>query len=300
MGADDAGTVPAAAPDPRSNRLAALTGLRGVGALLIFGGHAIPWLEHTRLSGARRVLASGITGVSFFFMLSGFVLVWGRTTRVPASTFYRRRFARVWPAHLTVVAVVCALAVLEGERLAAGPLAASLLLVQSWVPRARYYFGVNGVAWSLSCEVFFYALSPWLLPALGRLQRRSRRYLLAALVAAAFVPPALFPHHDVEFANTHAWFTYIFPVTRLLEFCAGALVAHEMLDGGWRWAELRWTVPPALAAFVVAGYFPFTFGVAAITMFPFLALMAALVNHEAQGRRASRRPDRPGGAAARG
>ena len=38
----------------------------------------------------------GYTGVSFFFLLSGFVLTWSCAGQ-PAQRFWWNRFARIWP-----------------------------------------------------------------------------------------------------------------------------------------------------------------------------------------------------------
>ena len=76
-------------------RLDSLTGLRWLAALLVFGNHALVVAEGTALDAARPLMRAGVVGVSFFFVLSGFVLAWSNSTAVPATTFYRRRFARI-------------------------------------------------------------------------------------------------------------------------------------------------------------------------------------------------------------
>jgi peptidoglycan/LPS O-acetylase OafA/YrhL len=40
------------------------------------------------------------TGVSFFFVLSGFVLTWSARPDDIATGFWRRRIARIYPVHL--------------------------------------------------------------------------------------------------------------------------------------------------------------------------------------------------------
>ena len=73
-------------------RLDALTGARGPAALMVFAQHAgeagfLPF-----------VLPSSLA-VSFFFVLSGFVLAYAYAEKPAAGLrFYRARFARIWPA----------------------------------------------------------------------------------------------------------------------------------------------------------------------------------------------------------
>ena len=111
-------------PAERRN-LPSLTALRAVAALLVFGFHAVGLLAmfgrgHLGRA-AGKLFASGPTGVSFFFLLSGFVLTWSHrgdagTSRRPlpgaATTFWRQRAARILPAYFA--AWILGYAVLTG------------------------------------------------------------------------------------------------------------------------------------------------------------------------------------------
>jgi peptidoglycan/LPS O-acetylase OafA/YrhL len=111
-------------------------------------------------------------GVSFFFVLSGFILVYtyaGRDT--PARDFWRARFARIYPAFafsllLTGPFFFFATLMLNVPFFAwfSTHLKLVVLLVpfllQAWVPLAALAW--NSVAWSLSDEAFFYLLFPFL------------------------------------------------------------------------------------------------------------------------------------------
>ncbi|MFF3150535.1 acyltransferase family protein [Streptomyces sp. NPDC057927] len=87
--------------------LPSLTGLRWVAALLVF-------CLHTRnlgyFNGQARHFAdwgfgAGSTGVSFFFLLSGFVLGWSARSDDRPTAFWRRRFARLYPVHLVTACI---------------------------------------------------------------------------------------------------------------------------------------------------------------------------------------------------
>ena len=83
-------------------RLPSLTGLRFAAAFLVFGFHA--HIEGIVAAGATRdvmdwVFGPGAAGVSFFFVLSGFVLTWSVRPGETAWRFWRRRIAKIYPNH---------------------------------------------------------------------------------------------------------------------------------------------------------------------------------------------------------
>jgi len=106
--------------------------------------------------------------VSFFFVLSGFILahVYGQIEdSAGLQRFWRARFARIWPLHAVTFAF--AWAVLD-PGFPAAPWVANAFLVQSWIPIQEFYFSYNAVSWSISTEVFLYLAFPLLLFRLSR------------------------------------------------------------------------------------------------------------------------------------
>ena len=80
---------------PSRDRLPSLTGLRFWAALLVVSYHL-----HHRIGAVPGswLVEYGRTGVTFFFVLSGFVLAWNYLDeRTPVAVFAWRRFARIWP-----------------------------------------------------------------------------------------------------------------------------------------------------------------------------------------------------------
>ena len=101
MKSDDSEPLPAtvsSAGNVRS-RLDSLTGLRWWAAFGVFAYHManLAPLRHQSL------LNVGYTGVSFFFVLSGFVLTWSAKPSTGVRQFWWRRFARIWPAHFVAL-----------------------------------------------------------------------------------------------------------------------------------------------------------------------------------------------------
>lgn len=83
--------------DLRKNHLPSLTGLRFFAASMVVLLHAAQRFDP--ISGMTHVVGFGYIGVSFFFMLSGFILAWTAREVDSPMQFYWRRFARVWPLH---------------------------------------------------------------------------------------------------------------------------------------------------------------------------------------------------------
>src|SRR5512133_3297128 len=84
------------------SRLDSLTGLRFLAALLVFAYHAG---SVGTLTG-NGITAPGRSGVSFFFILSGFLLTWTARPDDTRRAFYQRRVARIVPSYLVALALV--------------------------------------------------------------------------------------------------------------------------------------------------------------------------------------------------
>lgn len=131
-------------------------------------------INSRHVSSSRHLLVIGDSAVSYFFVLSGFILVVSRVRdgqlprRVSAVPFWRNRFARIYPLYVVAFLAAVVLGVVMGLNtigdLQVGPTVASVLLLQSWVPPFATY--INYPGWSLSVETLFYLLFPLLFPVL--------------------------------------------------------------------------------------------------------------------------------------
>jgi peptidoglycan/LPS O-acetylase OafA/YrhL len=239
----------------RLPRVESLTGLRWFAALGVFVHHYFAFAPIPRLG---QVAPLGVTGVSFFFVLSGFVLTWSFFERDTAGRFYWRRFARIYP--LVVVSTLVALPVFYGPTEFAKPwdlgaVTLSLVLLHAWFSGLpQIFFAGNPASWSLSCEAFFYALFPafirWFL-------RRSVPVLLGLaallvvvkwvmLVWVRFEPPGQLLGTSVPMSS----FLLGSPVARLWEFLLGVAVGSA-LRRGWRPPVGFWTAVALLAGGMV-------------------------------------------------
>ena len=221
----------ASTPTRRPSRLDALTGLRFWFAFLVVVHHS---LQHWFGNRVYPVADFGYIGVDFFFVLSGFVLTWSWRPEVSAGRFWWNRVARIWPLHLTTLVLAVVFVADQINHPGVLGTVANLLLLQAWVPSDKVYFGYNAVAWSLSCEVFFYLAFPWLVKAIAVMSTQRRRALIGAVIGLLLLYPGVFsltiaPH---DFSGWE-WTTYVAPLWRLGEFVIGIVAALAVRDG-WR------------------------------------------------------------------
>jgi peptidoglycan/LPS O-acetylase OafA/YrhL len=216
----------------RGQALPRLTSLRVFAAASVVVFHLHAW-EVTPMPAS--VASLGYLGVCFFFVLSGFVLAWGTEPGLPARTFYRRRFARVWPSHSVMLAAAATLPVVAVGR-GWSEAVPNAVLVQSWAFDSTIAYGMNGVSWSLSCEAFFYASCPLLFQMFGRIERRWQWLLAAAALTFSLAVGVIAPGG-----------AFHLPAARYGEFLVG-VVAGLAMRAGWR---PRVPVSVAIAAVVL-------------------------------------------------
>jgi len=107
----------------------------------------------------------GYVGVSFFFVLSGFILVYVYAGRqIQKRRFWQARFARIYPAYLfSLVVAIPALMMFwpmtKQAHVTFLALTANPLLLEAWFPKLLLTW--NPVGWSLSAEAFFYLVFPF-------------------------------------------------------------------------------------------------------------------------------------------
>jgi len=151
-----------------------LNALRFIFALMVFMSHLITIIPKENcfwnaLYG--QILREGYIGVSFFFILSGYILAYRYSEAIADGsfsfrTFLNRRLARILPMYYVGLLVALPISFpefMDGNRVFyAKKLISNLFLVQSLVPISDYYFSFNGVSWSVSTELFFYLCFPLL------------------------------------------------------------------------------------------------------------------------------------------
>ena len=299
---DSSAAPGASGPPQRRTRLPSLTGLRFLAALLVFLYHAsylagpLDPTAPINFFGDQDIakpladffLPAGRIGVSFFFVLSGFVLAWSATSGERPLAFWRRRALKIYPNHIVTWALAMWLFA------SSAPLEAwlsNLFLVHAFSNRPDIAASVNFPSWSLCAEVLFYALFPLFIVLVRRI-REQRLWLWAAGmvagVASMAVVTTLFMSGGPRspFGNlslNQEWFGYAFPPPRLFEFVLGMILARIVAAGLWP----RIGMLPSAAAFAggyaVALAVPNPYDFSLTTIVPIGMILCAAASSDVRG-----------------
>lgn len=219
----------------KGRRLDALTSLRFVAAaavvvLHLHGRYGVP--EDPALGGRLPL----IQGVSFFFVLSGFVLAYAYPrleTWSDRGRFLWARFARLWPAHLFAGAVTLViLGITPGtiaEKGKIGPWVANLTMTHSWLPVFDYYSSAwvgNTASWSIATEFWFYLAFIPLIPLLNRYWPLLVGVALGLALWLVVVASLAGLPYDAPTGLTTNGLLYRFPPARAFEFVVGMAAAR--------------------------------------------------------------------------
>jgi peptidoglycan/LPS O-acetylase OafA/YrhL len=290
---------------PVSASLRSLTGLRFLAALLVFFFHATllktsippntavnPFAD-AELAGWLNWLFSkaGFVGVSFFFVLSGFVLTWSAKPGERMRAFWRRRMLKIFPNHLVMFAAAMIL-----FAAAITPVSGALLnlfLLNAYSPDETVYVNVNPASWTLCAELLFYLLFPFLFRLISKIGENRLWFWTGAMilgtVAVQVINTYLIPDTPMSpyypLSSVQFWFGYFFPVPRLFEFVAGMLLARTVMAGKFP------AINPSLAllsmpvGYAAALKVPFMYSFVVATIIPICLVIGAYATADCQGRR---------------
>jgi peptidoglycan/LPS O-acetylase OafA/YrhL len=156
-------TTPLVKP-ARKPPLPALTGIRTLLAFNIVLFHFTP----PYLGPIRPFVEHGFVFVNVFFLISGFILSYNyfdRGASLNKRDFWFARFSRLYPVYLLVLIISFKMLQIEWHARSRTEFWQGLILtpslLQGWSPSLATFW--NTVAWTLSCEVAFYASFPWLI-----------------------------------------------------------------------------------------------------------------------------------------
>jgi peptidoglycan/LPS O-acetylase OafA/YrhL len=218
--------------------LKALTGLRCFAAvnIVLFHFSNASWFGFMA-----PVVNSGYISVSYFILLSGFVLGYNYNERARAGElervrFWKARFTRIYPIYL--LSILLAIPNLQREwgshthgMFWAGVVLTPLLL-QGWIPAIATF--MNTPAWTMSAEAFYYFIFPWL--AKMKKPERIGPYLwkMAGVWALGILPGALYvafnpdgiSHPDRYSYGIWLWALKYTPYAHIASFLFGVMLAN--------------------------------------------------------------------------
>ncbi|RXS98073.1 acyltransferase [Silvibacterium dinghuense] len=234
MQAGQSQAPPAAAGNasrPKKEILPALTGLRCFAALNIVFFH----FSNPKWFGPfAPIVDNGYTSVSFFLLMSGYILAYNYADRAAAGQlrprrFWLARFSRLYPVY--VFALILSLGMLAAEwqarshaQFALGVILTPLLL-QAWHPLLATFW--NTPAWTMCTEAFFYLI----FPVVVLWKRPKRMGALLGVMAGLWVLGMILP-------SLYMW---LHP--------DGDLHPGRYTDGFWIRA-LKFTPPPHVPSFL--------------------------------------------------
>ncbi len=240
-------------------RLPALTGIRILAAFAVYFSHV------GAPAGSPAFLSSffdaGYTGVTLFFVLSGFVLALNyfdgmrRPTAGGLYDYLVARFARVYPLYLLLL--LCYVAYMGASGDDVGGWWRNALAIQAWDPNLAHAYSFDEPSWSIGVEFFLYACFPLMIPVLARLRRPRSMLLAAGAVAVAMLALAgwfvaggggALPMENPD--SAHRWL-YRTPLTRLGDFTLGILAAMLYLRTRERPSVARIGLPLVLGSTLV-------------------------------------------------
>ena len=218
----------------RKPELPGLTGIRFYGALFVYLSHVVILPGMVSLAGSTLIFNLGVVAVSFFFVLSGFILTYNYADSFRdgfSPSMYREfvldRLARVYPVHFLSMVILAPISILSPNfPLDWRALPFHLTLLQSWWPSStpaffRYF---NVPSWALSCEWFFYVVAPIAIYlAFGNMRR------WAMLAVAIMYGSALWWVLSTNEDSVRLHFVSWFAPSRLAEFISGMLLAQMFL-----------------------------------------------------------------------
>ncbi|MDP9644190.1 peptidoglycan/LPS O-acetylase OafA/YrhL [Actinopolyspora lacussalsi] len=277
-----------------------MTGMRFLAALAVFGFHSslqIPAnsvFAHDGVADTYQKIMSqaGAAGVTFFFVLSGFVMTWSYKPHDRNVDFWRRRLVKIYPNHVVTWAV--ALLLFAAVYTHPYQAVANLFLVQAWIPEYDTYLSVNPPSWSLSTEVAFYLLFPLVFAVARKIREQYLWWfvwLTVALVAiTALVAYVLLPEHPrppdgLPISTYQYWVNYVFPPLRLFDFFLGILLARIVLAGRWVRLGIGPLVLALLGCYTVSLFVPYLYGMRAVCIVPLALLIPAIATSDVRGER---------------
>jgi peptidoglycan/LPS O-acetylase OafA/YrhL len=217
--------------------LKALTGLRCFAAInIVFFHFSNPqWFGFLA-----PVVNDGFVSVSYFILLSGFVLAYNyadraRNGELDRKRFWEARFTRIYPIYLLSLLMSVGQLKLEyhshtHDMFWTG-LVLTPLLLQGFIPAVATF--MNTPAWTMSAEAFYYAIFPWLAKWKRPERMTPQLAKMAGVWVLGMVPGALYmafnpdgiAHPDRYSYGKWLWALKYTPYAHIFSFVFGVMLA---------------------------------------------------------------------------
>lgn len=199
-----------------------LTSLRFFFAFFVFLSHLSFITTNNDLYNwfKRNIFFEGYLGVSFFFILSGFVLSYSSSKYIEDNSFklnkkkfYLARIFRIYPLHLMTL-LITVLLFYDFSTISISRFVPNLFLLQSFIPIQTYYYSFNSPSWSISNEMFFYISFPFVFSFCLKFKKTAIFLFFIFIFLLFGVKPIVSP-------ELQKFIYYVNPLSRLLDFTIG-------------------------------------------------------------------------------
>lgn len=223
----------------KPTKIISLQGLRALAFIGIF-------IEHAGF------MSLGAWGVSCFLVLSGFLMYYNYGMLIDTSkdgyslrdniVFAVRKIKKLYPLHcITLLVAICVYwdnQKLDGIKrvlIWGVKLVSNFTLLQSWIPKAEFYFSFNGVSWYLSTCVALYSVFPYIRKAINKVKNKNEiifQFILVIAIQTAI--SVLLIVYEEQVSNVPIaisddvtkYVTYICPLYRMGDFYIGCLLGY--------------------------------------------------------------------------
>ena len=216
-------------------------GLRAVAFLAIF-------ISHSKWGG---VISLGPWGVSIFFNLSGFLMMYNYYQHEDSLNvglkFTFNKIKKLYPLHIITMFIYIFYEVLILKYSIKEVIEISILhslLIQTYIPYFKIYATLNGLSWYLCASVLSYFMFPIILKHLKKENKNIFKVLISfisiqiivALFASKFGNESTLDNFSIQ------WIIYYCPLTRLLDFIIGCCLGILFLEKEKQKEMIVWPV----------------------------------------------------------
>ncbi len=207
-------------PTSSSHHILTLQSMRFIFCILIFICH---FLEST---GKLHFYYGGDAGVTFFFILSGFVLSIGCGPRVEDGTFryvqfLRKRLAKIYPLHLVTFIIALCMSFVTGVKFNIIKTFLHVFMLQEFTLSEDMLKYGTGLSWFLGALFFCYLLFPFLYRQLIVSRNKVFGALLTIYILLALSIESCCNNSAIDD------FIFAFPPLRVIDFAVG-IIAYRL------------------------------------------------------------------------
>lgn len=216
-----------AADMPARQQLQTIQAVRGVAALVVVAFHLTQFIDGTYGEALWfGVFKRGFAGVDFFFVISGFVIVYTSQAYIgrpeTLRTYLTKRVIRVYPIYWLIIA---SMTLLMGASLLLQPNGVGKVIPNRWpgldtILLTPHHHALNIVSWSLSHELFFYLLFACLIVS-------RKLWVIPAFFLVGSIYMALTKQEYIDGQSTIWAYFWFNPLN--VEFALGALAGYGFL-----------------------------------------------------------------------